>query len=195
MNKYPRVRIENIVLQNVANETLVYDIKSNRAHCLNESSALIWKMCDGKTSVSEMAAQLSKQLKAVITEEYVSVAVDQLKRENLLDNADEIQSGYKGLSRRDVIRRVGMTSIIALPMISAVVAPSSVSAQSCLAIGVNVGGTIACPAGPTACSCATVIGGPGAAACCTGVVVPDNCVPIPNTTAQQCGCVCGVIIP
>ena len=130
MNSYPQSLKKDIVVQNLEDETLIYNLKTNKALCLNETSALIWKMCDGKTSISEIAEKLGKKLKKPVNAELVWLAVDQLSKENLLENADRMPSDFAGLSRREVIRKVGFASVIALPMISAVVAPIAASAQS-----------------------------------------------------------------
>ena len=39
MNKCPKIRTENTVIQEMKDETLVYDLKTNKAVCLNEMSA------------------------------------------------------------------------------------------------------------------------------------------------------------
>jgi len=58
------------------------------------------------------------------------LALDQLKKENLIENKDEIVADFNGMSRREVIRKVGLASVVALPLISSLVAPMAVSAQS-----------------------------------------------------------------
>lgn len=59
MNKYPKIRTENIVVQKMEDELLVYDTKQDKALCLNETLVLVWEMCDGKTSSTEIARQAS----------------------------------------------------------------------------------------------------------------------------------------
>ncbi len=130
MKKYPLGKTENLVVQNLEDETLLYNLKTNKALCLNETSALIWEMCDGRSSISQIAEKLGKRLKKPVADEVVWLAVDQLKNEGLLANADEVQNNFDGLSRREVIRKVGFASVIALPIVSAVVAPKAIAAQS-----------------------------------------------------------------
>jgi hypothetical protein len=50
----PCARTEGLVVQTLADEVLVYDLERHKAHCLNHAAALIWKHCDGRTSVAEM---------------------------------------------------------------------------------------------------------------------------------------------
>lgn len=59
----PHARLDGLVITEVDNETLVYDMERDKAHCLNQTAALIWRRCDGKTTVREMAGLLQKQLR------------------------------------------------------------------------------------------------------------------------------------
>ncbi len=43
----PLARKADLVTKEVADEVLVYDLKSHKAHCLNQTAALVWKYCDG----------------------------------------------------------------------------------------------------------------------------------------------------
>jgi hypothetical protein len=49
-NALPQSR-QNLVVKQLDNELLLYCEQQRKAYCLNESSAAIWKMCDGKTTV------------------------------------------------------------------------------------------------------------------------------------------------
>ena len=50
----PKGRHNDLVVQDSENEVLIYDLKLNKAYCLNETSALIWRLCDGTKSVAEI---------------------------------------------------------------------------------------------------------------------------------------------
>ena len=128
MNK-PKSRIENIVIQEMNAELLIYDLKDNKAFCLNETSAIIYQLCDGKRTVADINKALSKKLNQSVNDELIWLALDGLKKENLLENSD-IEIDFNGLNRRQIIRKVGLASLIALPMISSLVAPSAANAGS-----------------------------------------------------------------
>ena len=190
MNNYPLIRIKDIVIQETGDEVLVYDTEENRAFCLNETSALVWQMCDGKTSISKMSADLSKKIGRTITEDFIWLAIDQLKKENLLVDADELQTNFKGLSRREVIRKVGLTSMVALPIVSSLVAPTATNAQSCVGAG-GFAGFISCATTPPSpfppCDCS-----PRSSNCCPGAnAVPSTCNPA-GPGVQTCSCVCQI---
>ncbi len=47
-NVFPIARKKDVVVQELPDEVLIYDLKSNKAMCLNEISAFVWHNCDGK---------------------------------------------------------------------------------------------------------------------------------------------------
>ena len=134
----PKVRKENLVVQELNGELLIYDLDANKAFCLNETSALIWQACDGNKDVSEIRNFVGKQLNSSVTDDFVWLALDQLKKENLIENKEEIISVFDGMSRREVIRKVGLASVIALPLVAGLVAPKAAMAGSVC------GGTCTC---------------------------------------------------
>jgi hypothetical protein len=60
-------------------ELLVYDLRSHQAHCLNQTAAFVWKRYDGRTGVTELAAMLSENLGAAISDDVVWLALEQLE--------------------------------------------------------------------------------------------------------------------
>lgn len=148
----PESRKEDIVVQELNDEVLIYDLKINKAFCLNHTSALVWQLCNGKNSVSDIGRQLSKQLKSPVTEDFVFFALDQLKKENLLLSGQKIETRFAGLSRREVIRKVGLASFAALPVIASLVAPTAVSALSACSC-VNPGNCLTQTSCPSTVNC------------------------------------------
>jgi len=163
MKKLPMARTTDVVVQTLGKEVLIYDLDTNKAYNLNETSAAVFKACDGKTSVSEISFLLSKQLKSPVTEDFVWLALDGLKKENLIENEVEISMPFEGLSRREAIRKVGLASMIALPVISSLIAPTAAHAQSGGAIGAacttNANCASACCASMTCVTARTVANG------------------------------------
>lgn len=152
--KYPVSRKENLVVQETDGEILIYDLNENKAFCLNETSALIWNLCNGQSSISEISRSLGKKLNAPTSEGLVWLALEQLKKENLIENEVPVPTEYEGLSRREVIKKIGLSSMVALPIISSLIAPTAITAASaCIAVG------------NTSCNAAMM--------CCTGL----TCVP------------------
>ena len=121
----------DLVVQRSDDEILVYDLRSNEAMCLNASSASVWERCDGTRSPRDIAHDLSRKLKTPVSEEFVDLALSELARHELLTNAEYPEN--RRVSRRQLIRRVGMASMIGLPLVASMVAPQAALAQSCTA--------------------------------------------------------------
>ncbi len=185
LNNYPLSRKENIVVQDAGEEVLLYDLNDNKAFCLNETSAMVWELCDGNSSVADINGKLSKKMKQSTSEELVWLALEQLKKEKLLSNHEEIKVDFNGLSRRDAIRKVGFASLVALPVIMAITSPvAAASASGFCGATINAvcccnlaGGVPSGPSGPAQ-FCSDV------SAACMSTSVPCQCF-VPAATAQS----------
>ena len=143
----PRARQEDLVIQELPEETLVYDLKRDRAHCLNQTAAFVWRRCDGRTTTSRIAQALKEETKAPVDEKLVWLAIDQLGRNHLLQERLTPPPTYAGLNRRDVMRALGLTAAVALPVVASIVAPMPAQAatgcastgQSCVGISCCLG--------------------------------------------------------
>ena len=132
-SQYPLARTNGLVVQEVPNEVLVFDMETNEAHCLNETAAMVWKNCDGKTSVPQIAEILGEG-KDSVSDDLIWLAIDQLNEHKLLEK--EVETKFAGQSRREVLRKIGLASMIALPIIASMAAPRSVmAATSCACVG------------------------------------------------------------
>lgn len=121
---------DNLVIKELKDETLVYNLKTNKVYCLSRTTALVWQLCDGTKSVGEISQLLSKKLNSTAGEDLIWLALKQLQKEKLIVDNDEITARFRGMTRREVIRRVGLTTMLALPLISAVAAPTAAHASS-----------------------------------------------------------------
>ena len=145
MKTLPKARRNKLVIQELPDEVLVYDQDSDKAHCLNQTAALVWKECDGQTDVAAIASRLGAELKAPVDERLVWFALDQLERDNLLESPVMSPAFMSGMTRRQMVRTMGFAAAIAVPVITSILAPTKAHAVSCVASGQP------CPAGPTTC--------------------------------------------
>ncbi|MGA9772814.1 MAG: PqqD family protein [Blastocatellia bacterium] len=129
----PEARKEGLVVQHLSDEVLVYDQRRHKGHCLNQTAALVWKHCDGKTSVSEMASLLEKELKTPVKEEVIWLALEQLGKTHLLSN--RVTLAQPGITRREVMRRIGLAAAVALPVVTSITAPTAAQAATCKTSG------------------------------------------------------------
>jgi hypothetical protein len=176
MNKNftPKSRQDNLVVQELEGEVLIYDLQHTKAFCLNKTSALVWQSCDGSRTIAEIGDEVGKQLNSQINEDVVWLALDQLSKENLITNKGELTNKFAGVSRREVIRKIGLGTMIALPVITSLVAPMAVHALS------------TCPATPPA-GCTGGTGrAPGCACSGNGNCASNTCIPATGGNIQCC---------
>lgn len=134
----PLARQQQIIIKQLPDELLVYDLERNRAHSLNESAAAIWKLCDGHTSPGQITKQLEKQTGRKLQEDFVWLALDELSRDHLLVERIEVPANLPLLgkmSRREAVRRIGIGAAIALPVIYSITAPTPAQAATCRTSG------------------------------------------------------------
>jgi len=129
-NKKPISRRDDLVVQELNGEVLVYDLKTHKALCLNETSALVWNACDGTRDLGELREYASTKMKASVTDDLIWLAIDQLSKEKLIENAPQPAAHLTGLSRRDVVKRIGVGAMVAIPIVSGLMAPRALAAGS-----------------------------------------------------------------
>jgi Coenzyme PQQ synthesis protein D (PqqD) len=134
MKALPRARQASLIIKEVDGETLVYDLETDQAHCLNHTASQIWKSCDGQTSVDEIAVNLRANADARVDENVVWLALDQLEKFKLLENPVAKPAYLSGLSRRQVVRAIGVAAIVA-PLITSMVVPTAAQGGPQLNLG------------------------------------------------------------
>jgi hypothetical protein len=127
-NAFPQARQDGIVVRELPDEVLVYDLEQHKAHCLNATAAAVWRHCDGETSAKEISFRLAREFSTPVDEDVVWLALDELGKLELLESPAVRQAG---LSRAQLMRRVGVvTAAIALPAAFSLHVPSA-SASIC----------------------------------------------------------------
>ncbi len=86
----PNARLTGIIQKEVDGELLIYDLTRDKAHCLNETAAAIWKRCDGRTSTKEIVASLTTEVGAAVDERLVWLALVDLRRAHLLTESPRV---------------------------------------------------------------------------------------------------------
>lgn len=127
-------RQDQLVIKEMPNELLVYDLKSHQAHCLNQIAALVWGQCDGATSSAEIAKHLAEKLNTQFDENLVWFALEQLSKANLLRENVERPVAITQLSRRRLLKKFGSAAMLSIPLIMSLTAPAAAAAatQPCI---------------------------------------------------------------
>src|SRR5882762_498071 len=97
----PLARKERLIIKELQDEVLVYDMDRDKAHCLNLAAAAVWKKCDGSHTPAQIAKSLRAETKANVGEDFVWLALDQLGRDHLLEERLEWPTHLPRLSRRE----------------------------------------------------------------------------------------------
>ena len=125
--RLPLSRTDNLVIRELDDETLVYDMERDEAHCLNHSAALVWQQCDGKTTAAQAARFLQNKLDVTVDTDLIWLAVKQLQRFHLVETTSKAPS----VSRRDLVLRYAPAALVLLPAIVSITSPPPAQAASC----------------------------------------------------------------
>lgn len=159
----PAARKANLIVQKLADELLIYDLDQHRAHCLNQSAALVWKYCDGKTRAASVVERVRDELQLALDQDAVWLAVGQFHKRGLLESTP--RPAYKPkVNRRALMLRLGAAAIIGVPLVRTIVAPQAAQAATCAPCVPPT--TECCMAG---CPCTM------SAQCCSGVCSSGSC--------------------
>ena len=145
-SRLPKARTDNLVIRDLDDETLVYDIERDEAHCLNQTAALVWKECNGKTTATQAARALKKELDVPVDADVIWLAVKQLQRFHLVETSGKSPA----VSRRDLVLKYAPAAL-ALPVILSITAPTPAGISSCGGQGAPCGGSN--PPCCSGCSC------------------------------------------
>src|SRR4030095_5689768 len=102
-NDLPQARRDQLVVRELPDEVLIYDLVRDKAHCLNQSAAAIWRLCDGQTTPAQIAKKLEKEL-GTPDERVIWLALEELGKQHLLDERVRWPAALPPLSRREAIR-------------------------------------------------------------------------------------------
>lgn len=167
--KLPKARTRDLLEQDLNGEILIYDLLVDNAFNLNETLSVVYRACDGITTFDDLKRRHK------FTDDFIFLALDELKRHNLLTEA--YQSAFGTIKRREAIKRVGLATMAALPMIVAITAPSAASAQS---RNVALGGSCT-----TSSQCVRTASNCSSNRCCTGTA-PEAGVTTSNNPIFGC---------
>jgi coenzyme PQQ synthesis protein D (PqqD) len=125
----PRAKSEGVLVRELPEELLVYDLERDKAHCLNATSAAVWRYCDGQTTPAEIRARVAHDLGPDVDDDVTSLALSQLGERRLLDGPIAITPG---VTRRDLVKRGALVAgVVALPAIASLAAPTVAQAGTC----------------------------------------------------------------
>ena len=124
-----KARAIGLVVRDLTDEVVVYDKERHQAHCLNRTSAFVFRHADGRRTAADIAALLGPGA----YEDLVHAALDQLAAAGLLETDAEATACVPAApapSRRDVLRQVGLGAAVLAPAIASLLVPTPAEAAA-----------------------------------------------------------------
>lgn len=147
----PQARHDRLVVQEMGDETIIYDEPRNHIHRLNQTASLVWRHCDGRRTVNDLAGVLENGLGSPTTEEIVWLALDRLDKEHLLQDRLVRPEMTMQITRRQMLRKAALIggATLLLPVVQSMAAPTPAMAMSlgCATRGQTATNTRPCCAG------------------------------------------------
>ncbi len=137
--KPPRSRTEKLTVRELPDETLVYDLLRHKSHCLNRTAALVWRHCDGRTTLAELAAILHRELNLPADPHIIRLALEQLGRRHLLEEPVAPLSPQARTTRRDALKKIAVAAA-ALPVVMTLTARTARASASPTAAAASLPG-------------------------------------------------------
>jgi hypothetical protein len=126
----PDGRREQILMEEVGEELVIYDLQRHRVHQLNKVAAMVWMNCNGRKTIPEIRKVLQKEISPAVDEAIVWKALDRLGKVHLLQKPVSPPASVAGMTRRQMLRKFGTVAALALlaPVVTSIVAPTPVQA-------------------------------------------------------------------
>ena len=157
----PLARTEQLVVQELPDEVLVYDLTRHKAHCLNRTAAFVWNHCDGQSTPEQISSLMEQEWNLPFSVDAVWFTLNKLSKADLLQEAITLPQAQAGMSRRSAIRRLGVGALL-VPVVMTIVSPTAMAGASippectvCIRFG---SGTMRADVCPGVCT-QTVLGG------------------------------------
>ncbi len=127
----PKARDEDIVIQEVLDELLIYDKQRHQLYALNPIVAWLWQRLDGQADTQELAGHLSQQFPELAgqAEHLLWATLQRLDEKHLLAQRVREQIPPQLETRRTMLKRMGL-ALALLPVVTTLAAPSPAQAQT-----------------------------------------------------------------
>ncbi len=132
----PVARKKRLLVEEVEGETLVYDLRSHKAHCLNDIAAFVWERCDGGNTVEDLMRLAETELGVTSSEDFIWLALDRLKESALLEQPVEdpdAEPHVPRYSRREVLKSLAKVGVV-LPLVASIAVPTPVQAATTVSL-------------------------------------------------------------
>src|SRR5687768_1789137 len=103
----PRAQRSGFLFKPVGNQLVVFDQSRQQLHVLSQTTALVWRHCDGRHTVAELIELVGGELGTPVDERLITLALAQLDEARLLEDRLAPAAGEPSVSRRDLLHMAG----------------------------------------------------------------------------------------
>jgi hypothetical protein len=133
----PKSKQSDLIIQELPDELLICNLTTNKITSLNQTAAAVWYVCNGVNSIDDIRQIVSHKLNFTVQEEIILLALKELNKAKLMIDNQKIESLTSSLSRREILKKIGISSTAVIPILFSILSPIPTAAQSnsCRAIG------------------------------------------------------------
>jgi hypothetical protein len=129
----PKARpAEELIINPIGEELVVYDRQRSKAHSLNPTAAFVFEHLDGQTSLTELSALLVAKytLTTAQASDLMWLSLDRLEKAHLLQGKIAWPAGIGHYyTRRQILKTASMQAAL-LPVVVTIMAPTPAQADS-----------------------------------------------------------------
>jgi hypothetical protein len=149
----PKKRTDGLVVRDVDDEVIVYDLDRHEAHCLNPEAARIWRACDGERDAGALLGHLYGEAAGEDATLFaLHTGLADLNGRHLFEmdlQLDPLPEPPGSQSRREFFGALGKAAAVAvaLPAVISIVAPTPAEASTCQGTGESCSTSSQCCSG------------------------------------------------
>jgi hypothetical protein len=137
MNSLPQVRA-GLLRHQLDGQVLIYDTREDCVHLLDTTTGHVFELLEqGGRSREGIVAELAARMNSIEGESLLQLSLDELRKADLLVAAQAHTEPLSDISRRDLVRKLGLAGAAALlvPTITTLTATRAYAQASCLPSG------------------------------------------------------------
>ena len=135
----PRAQRSGFLVKPVGDQLVMFDQSRQQLHVLSQTTALVWRHCDGRHTVAELVDVVGGELGTPVDESLITLALQQLDEARLLENRLAPAAADVSVSRRDMLHMAGaLAAGIMLPTITSCGVPTEPAAAAKASLNLDI---------------------------------------------------------
>ncbi len=120
---------QNLIVEDLETETVIYDQAGNEAHCLDATAAFVWRRCDGERTIEQLRTELTQEIGQTVSKSELLGLIEMIEAKGLTEDSNSTGQ-VDSFSRRGVLRKAVVIGTLCVT-IQSIVAPTPAHAASC----------------------------------------------------------------